>query len=68
METSSANSVASSTMLSEPRMRRQQNAMARRKLQDLHDEKVLQFWMAEVWDQTAQEVGDMGLGNTSSLW
>jgi len=24
--------------------------MARRKLQELHDEKVLQSWLAEVWD------------------
>jgi len=28
--------------------------MARRKLQDLHEEKVLQSWLAEVWDQPAK--------------
>jgi len=27
--------------------------VARRKLQELQDEKVLQFWLAEVWDQPA---------------
>jgi hypothetical protein len=28
------------------------NALARRKLQELHDEKVLRSWLAEVWDQS----------------
>ena len=50
MKTSSGNSVATSTRFSERRLRRKRNAMARRKLQDLHDEKVLQFRLAEVWD------------------
>jgi hypothetical protein len=34
-------------------LKRLRNAVARRKLQDLHDEKVLQSWLAEVWDQSA---------------
>ena len=67
MKTSSGNSVSSSTRLSEPRSRRLRNAMARRKLQDLHDEKELQFWLAEVWDQSALAVGDRRLGHSSSL-
>jgi len=41
--------------------------MARRKLQDLHDEKELQFWLAEVWDQSALAVGDRRLGHFISL-
>jgi len=41
--------------------------MARRKLQDLHDEKVLQSWLAEVWDESALAVGDRRLGRASSL-
>ena len=28
------------------------NALARRRLQELHDEKVLRSWLAEVWDQS----------------
>jgi len=50
MKTSSGNAVASSTRLSGRGLKRQRNAIARRKLQDLHDEKVLQSWLAEVWD------------------
>jgi len=50
MKTSYGNSVASSTRISERRLRRRRNAMARRKLQDLHGEKVLKCWLAEVWD------------------
>ena len=67
MKTSSGNSVATSTRFSERRLRRKRNAMARRKLQDLHDEKELQFWLAEVWDQPALAVGDRRLGHFSSL-
>ena len=53
MKTSSDNSVASSTRVSDRGLRRLRNARARRRLQDLHDEKVLQSWLAEVWDQPA---------------
>ena len=28
------------------------SALARRRLQELHDEKVLRSWLAEVWDQS----------------
>jgi hypothetical protein len=41
--------------------------VARRKLQDLHDEKVLQSWLAEVWDQSALVAGDRSSGRASSL-
>ena len=41
MKTSYGNSGASSTRISERRLRRRRKEMARRKLQDLHDEKVL---------------------------
>ena len=62
MKTSSGNSVASSKRLSGRGLSRLRNAVARRKLQDLHDEKVLQSWLAEVWDQSTlvgwrQEIG-----------
>ena len=67
MKNSSGNSVANSTRLSERRLMRLRNAMARRKLQDLHEEKELQFWLAEVWDQSALAVGDRRLGYFSSL-
>ncbi|MGD8631076.1 MAG: hypothetical protein PVG72_10180 [Gammaproteobacteria bacterium] len=33
-------------------MKQLRNALARRKLQELHDEKVLRSWLAEVWDQS----------------
>ena len=33
-------------------VKRLRNALARRKLQELHDEKVLRSWLAEVWDQS----------------
>ena len=32
--------------------KRFRNALARRRLQELHDEKVLRSWLAEVWDQS----------------
>jgi hypothetical protein len=32
--------------------KRLRNALARRRLQELHDEKVLRSWLAEVWDQS----------------
>ena len=67
MKTASGNSVASSTRVSERRLRRRRNAMARRKLQDLHEEKVLQFWLAEVWDQSVEAVGDRSMGYSSAL-
>ena len=50
MKTSSGISVVSSKRLSGRGLRRRRNAVARRKLQDLHDGKVLQSWLAEVWD------------------
>ena len=67
MKTASGNSVASITRVSERRLRRRRNAMARRKLQDLHEEKVLQFWLAEVWDQSVETVGDRSMGHSSAL-
>lgn len=33
-------------------MKRLRNALARRRLQELHDDKVLRSWLAEVWDQS----------------
>ena len=50
MQTSSGISVDSSTRLPEKGLRRMRNAIVRRKLQDLHDDKVLQSWLKEVWD------------------
>ena len=67
MKNSSGNSVADSTRLSGRGLSRLRNAMARRKLQDLHDEKVLQSWLAEVWDQSTLVAGDRILGHSSSL-
>ena len=32
---------------------RLRQATARRRLQDMHDQKVLQSWLTEVWDATA---------------
>lgn len=49
-------SVGSCRKLSDRSLRRLRNAIARRKLQDLHDEKVLQSWLAEVWEQPARRV------------
>ena len=28
-------------------------AMARRRVQEMHDEKMLQSWLTEVWDESA---------------
>ena len=50
MKSSFGNSVATRKRLSGTGSTRLRNAMARRKLQELHDEKVLQSWLAEVWD------------------
>ena len=50
MKSSFANSVATGKWLSGKGLSRLRNAEARRKLQDLHDEKVLQSLLAEVWD------------------
>ena len=33
-------------------VKRLRNARARRKLQELQDDKVLRSWLAEVWDQS----------------
>jgi len=52
MRNSSGNSVANSKKLSDRGLSRMRSAVARRKLQDLHDEKVLQSWLEEVWDQS----------------
>ena len=68
MKTSSGNSVVSSKRLSGRGLRRLRNAIARRKLQDLHDEKVLRSWLAEVWDQPTLVAGDKRLGYSSSLY
>jgi len=67
MKNSSGNSVADSTRLSGRGLSRLRNAMARRKLQDLHDEKVLQSWLAEVWDQSTLVSGDRRSGPARSL-
>lgn len=50
MKSSFANSVETGKRLSGKGLSRLRNAEARRKLQDLHDEKVLQSLLAEVWD------------------
>jgi hypothetical protein len=52
MKISSGNSVASTRRQSGQGLKRLRNAAARRKLQDLHDEKILQSWLAEVWDES----------------
>lgn len=67
MKTSSGNLVVSSKKLSGRGLSRLRNAVARRKLQDLHEEKVLQSWLAEVWEQSALVAGDRRLGRPSSL-
>ena len=67
MKTSSGYSVVSSKRLSGRGLRPLRNAIARRKLQDLHDEKVLQSWLAEVWDQSTLVAGERRLGRASSL-
>ena len=67
MKTSSGNSVVSSKRLSGRGLRRLRNAVARRKLQDLHDEKVLQSLLAEVWDQSTLVSGDRRSGPARSL-
>lgn len=51
MKIPSGNSVPGKKRLSDKDLRRLRNAMARRKLQYLHEDKLLQSWMAEVWDQ-----------------
>jgi len=66
MKTSSGNSAASRKRLSGRNLRRLRNAIARRKLQNLHEEKVLQSWLAEVWDQPAQAGGHSWLARDSS--
>ena len=56
MKTSQSNPAGSCRRLSGRRLRRLRNAIARRKLQELHDEKVLQSWLAEVWEQPARRM------------
>ena len=50
MKSSFTNSVAMGKRLSGKGLSRLRNAVARRKLQDIQDEKVLQSFLAEVWD------------------
>ena len=52
MKSSFGNSVTTGKRLSGRALSRQRNAVARRKLQDLHDENVLRSWLEEVWDQS----------------
>jgi hypothetical protein len=52
MKTLSDNSVASSSRPSSRVVKHKRNAIARRKLQNLHDEKVLRSWLEEVWEQS----------------
>lgn len=66
MKIPSGNSVASRKRLSGRDLRRLRNAIARRKLQNLHEEKVLQSWVAEVWDQPAQAAGHSWLARDCS--
>jgi hypothetical protein len=35
-------------------LKRLKNAIARRKLQEMQDEKMLRAWLAEVWEQSAR--------------
>ena len=37
--------------LSKRKARRYRQAVARRRIQDLRDEKILQGWLTEVWDE-----------------
>ena len=37
---------------SERKARRYRQAVARRRIQDLRDEKILQGWLTEVWDES----------------
>lgn len=52
MKTSFESSCTTNTRRSNRDSRRLRNALARRKWQDLQDERVLQSWLAEVWDQS----------------
>ena len=38
--------------ISDRNLKRLRNAIARRKLQEMQDEKILRSWLAEVWDQS----------------
>lgn len=60
MKTSFDNSVVRNKRLSGRDLKRLRNAIARRKLQELQEEKVLHSWLVEVWDQsTWSDVCDM---------
>ena len=66
MKIPSGISAASRKSLSGRDLRRLRNAIARRKLQYLHEEKILQSWVVEVWDQPAQAGGHRWLVPGSS--
>jgi len=44
--------VRASHRISDRNLKRLKNAIARRKLQEMQDEKILRSWLAEVWDQS----------------
>ena len=52
MKHSHAERAAASPVVSGRDSQRLKNAVARRKLQEMQDEKMLQSWLAEVWEQS----------------
>ena len=44
--------VVDSTRVSDRSLKRIRNAIARRKLQEMRDERILRSWLAEVWEQS----------------
>ena len=52
MKNSNSEWAGASRSISERNLKRLRNAIARRKLQEMQDEKILRSWLAEVWDQS----------------
>jgi hypothetical protein len=52
MKNSNSERTDASRRISARNMKRLRNAIARRKLQEMQDEKILRSWLAEVWDQS----------------
>jgi hypothetical protein len=52
MKHSHAERTGASPGVSARNIQRLKNAIARRKLQEMQDEKILRSWLAEVWEQS----------------
>jgi hypothetical protein len=52
MKHSHAERTGASPGVSGRNIQRLKNAIARRKLQEMQDEKILRSWLAEVWEQS----------------